>query len=293
MNTLTFNEVDFNPVQRNGQIWLTSADLAKALNYKSSDSVTRIFNRNKDEFSSGMAQIVSNPQAVNLTVRIFSLRGCHLVAMFARTDIAKKFRKWVLDILDKEVGAPAQAPSQLSTTVDRKPLVNAVKMHCKKSGAIYSDIWKMVHQRFNVDDVEYLTVEQVPQAVEYIHNYSLKATAPSTPISSFTHNQYIMNVKGEIMNYVHLLRKTIVAAGYALPKYPEFDKEEICQAFIVSMIRHNRMMLSFDFEGKPAISFIPEEHAVVSSESIASVVQFADKSQLPSIINEAVKRLGK
>ena len=207
--------------------------------------------------------------------------------------ISAKFALLVIRTFDKLVtGAPVQAPSQLSTTVDRKPLVNAVNMHCKKSGAIYSDIWKMVHQRFNVDDVEYLTVEQVPQAVEYIHNYSLKATMPSTPLSSFTHNEYMTNVKHEIMDYVHLLRKVVVAGGNTLPKYPEFDTEEICQAFIISMIRHNRMMLSFNFEGKPALSFIPEEHAVVSSESIASVVQFADKKQLPSIINEAVKRLG-
>lgn len=38
--------------------------------------------------------------------------------------------------------------------------------------------------------------------------------------------------------------------------------------------------------------FAPQEHAVVSRESLSSVVQFADKSQLPNIINEAVRRLG-
>lgn len=298
MNNLTFNDVDFNPVERNGQIWLTSKEIAKALGYKNATSINKLYNANSDEFTDTMSSTtVSVVDGINnskrrLSIRIFSLRGCHLLAMFARTDIAKQFRKWVLDILDKEVGAPVQAPNQLSTTVDRKPLVNAVNMHCKKSGAIYSDIWKMVHQRFNVDDVEYLTVEQVPQAVEYIHSYSLKATMPATPISSFTHNQYIMNVKGEIMDYVHMLRKIVVAGGNTLPKYPEFDTEEICQAFIVSMIRHNRMMLNFDHNGKPVVGFIPDEHAVVSSESIASVVQFADKKQLPSIINEAVKRLG-
>jgi prophage antirepressor-like protein len=32
--------------------------------------------------------------------RIFSLRGAHLLAMFARTKVAKEFRRWVLDILD-------------------------------------------------------------------------------------------------------------------------------------------------------------------------------------------------
>ncbi|MGO1375097.1 MAG: hypothetical protein ACTHU5_00835 [Psychrobacter sp.] len=38
--------------------------------------------------------------------------------------------------------------------------------------------------------------------------------------------------------------------------------------------------------------FAPQEHSVVSRESLSSVVQFADKSQLPNIINEAVRRLG-
>lgn len=31
-------------------------------------------------------------------VRIFSLRGCHLLAMLARTAIAKQFRVWVLKV---------------------------------------------------------------------------------------------------------------------------------------------------------------------------------------------------
>lgn len=298
MSTLTFNEVNFNPVERNGQIWLTSTDLAKALGYKSSDSITRIFNRNKDEFSHSMTHTI---ETVNLTassktkglrakIRIFSLRGCHLLAMFARTEIAKQFRKWVLDILDKEV-APIQL-KQLSTTTDRKPLVEAVNVYCAKTGTIFSDIWKMVHQRFNVDDVSQLTIEQVPQAIEYVHGFTINCHVKETAISSFTHSQYMTNVKSEIMEYIHLLRKIIVAGGNTLPKYPEFDTEEICQAFIVSMIRHNRMMLSFDYRSKPTISFIPEDHAIVSSENISSVVQFADKKQLPSIINEAVKRLG-
>lgn len=51
-------------------------------------------------------------------------------------------------------------------------------------------------------------------------------------------------------------------------------------------------VLSFDYQDKPTVRFVPDQHAVVSSENLADVVQFADKSQLPNIINEAVKRLG-
>lgn len=208
--------------------------------------------------------------------------------------ISPKFALLVIRTFDKVVtGEIKVSPSQLSTITDRRPLVGAVNTYCAKTGVIFSDIWKMLHQRFNVDDVSKLTVEQVPQAIEYVHGFTINCHTKETPLSDFTHNQYIVNVKNEVMNYVHLLEKIVVAGGYTLPKYPEFDKEEISRAFLVSMIKNNRMMLSFDFQGKPAISFIPEEHAVVSSESIASVVQFADKKHLPSIINEAVKRLGK
>ncbi|HHT7858473.1 BRO family protein [Pasteurella multocida] len=108
MTTLTFQGTTLSVINQNNQIYLSAAELAKALGYKQADSVTRIYNRNSDEFSENMTVLVKNPQAVNLTVRIFSLRGCHLIAMFARTPIAKEFRKWVLDILDRETSQPQQ-----------------------------------------------------------------------------------------------------------------------------------------------------------------------------------------
>lgn len=55
-------------------------------------------------------------------IRIFSLRGAHLIAMFANTPIAKEFRKWVLDILDREVGQPVyqpEAPERFTRTDTR------------------------------------------------------------------------------------------------------------------------------------------------------------------------------
>lgn len=103
---LSFNEVKFNPVPRqDGQIWLSSGELAQALGYKQENAVSKIFNRNSDEFTENMTQIIDNPRLPNLGMRIFSLRGCHLIAMFARTAVGKQFRKWVLDVLDKEIGA--------------------------------------------------------------------------------------------------------------------------------------------------------------------------------------------
>ena len=33
-------------------------------------------------------------------VRVFSLRGAHLLGMLARTEKAKEFRRWVLDVIE-------------------------------------------------------------------------------------------------------------------------------------------------------------------------------------------------
>lgn len=110
MNIVTKSDLNFQgkalvPVSNITGIWLTSADLAKALNYKSSKSITNLFNQYSDEFSSGMSQVIESVTSGNYRkkVRVFSLRGAHLIAMFARTDVAKEFRRWVLDILDREV----------------------------------------------------------------------------------------------------------------------------------------------------------------------------------------------
>ncbi|EPN4375913.1 P22AR C-terminal domain-containing protein [Escherichia coli] len=110
MNIVAKSDLNFHgkaivPVAGMTGIWLTSAEIANALQYKSSKSVTNLFNQNSDEFTSGMTQVIESVTSGNYRkkVRVFSLRGAHLIAMFARTDVAKEFRRWVLDILDREV----------------------------------------------------------------------------------------------------------------------------------------------------------------------------------------------
>lgn len=106
---LKFQDFSFNPVVDAGTFWLTSTDLAKALGYKKTDAVSQIYSRNADEFTGSMSMTLNmkvngiNNSLRNKTVRVYSLRGAHLVAMFATTDKAKEFRRWVLDILDREI----------------------------------------------------------------------------------------------------------------------------------------------------------------------------------------------
>ena len=97
-----FNGFMFSPVQHQSTLWVRAAELARALGYAQENSVSRIYRSNADEFTPDMTQLIeitaqsrnsSSQKIVDGRCRIFSLRGCHLLAMFARTPVAKEFSK--------------------------------------------------------------------------------------------------------------------------------------------------------------------------------------------------------
>lgn len=106
---LSFNDITFDVVDWAGKVWLKAVEIGRVLGYVDDKAVQRIYARHSDEFTSEMTGVVKLTTASGKQdARVFSLRGAHLLAMFARTKIAKAFRKWVLDVLDREVQRQAQ-----------------------------------------------------------------------------------------------------------------------------------------------------------------------------------------
>lgn len=116
MNELIFEGRKMRVIERNGQAWLTAADIAAALGYSRSDKVSRIYQVHSAEFRASMTEIVETPvsgfSGITAEARLFSLRGAHLIGMFARTKKGVEFRAWVLDQLE------AQAVPQRSLMVE-------------------------------------------------------------------------------------------------------------------------------------------------------------------------------
>lgn len=184
MSNLTFNDINFTPVCQNNQIWLTSVELAKALGYSRSDYVTAIYNRKSDEFTSNMTQIIEITENDKLTVsenssnlvkkiRIFSLRGCHLIAMFARTAIAKEFRKWVLDVLDKEIGEPVQVRAVI-TTEQRHTIQKAIKQKCQYNSAHYQTLYHALYDEFHITSYKELSAADFDEAMSFIDKFNFR-----------------------------------------------------------------------------------------------------------------------
>ncbi|WP_426841634.1 BRO-N domain-containing protein [Glaesserella parasuis] len=116
MTTLTFQNTTLSVINKNNHTFLTATDLGTALEYAQPDkSIKLIYDRNADEFTAEMTALIELQTAGGKQqVRVFSLRGAHLIAMFARTKVAKDFRKWVLDILDREILQNEQQISPLA-----------------------------------------------------------------------------------------------------------------------------------------------------------------------------------
>ncbi|MCK7175948.1 KilA-N domain-containing protein [Enterobacter cloacae] len=60
-----------------------------------------------------------------------------------------------------------------TTVSERTPLRDAVNMLVGKKGLRYDDAYNMVHQRFGIGSIDELSLDQIPQAVEYIHRVVL------------------------------------------------------------------------------------------------------------------------
>ena len=100
---LTFGETSMTIIDRHGEPWLTARELARALGYRDQSAVLRIYARNQDEFTDNMTLTVKLTVNAGRPDRIFSPRGCHLIAMFSRTSQAKVFRRWVLHVLEAHI----------------------------------------------------------------------------------------------------------------------------------------------------------------------------------------------
>lgn len=108
---LTFKECSISSFDcGDGKVWFTGEQVADLLGYADSKKVSNIYNRHKDEFTESMTTVLNlrtrneNNEIQNIKVRVYSLRGAHLLGALARTKVAKDLRIWLMDLIEKESG---------------------------------------------------------------------------------------------------------------------------------------------------------------------------------------------
>jgi possible prophage antirepressor len=181
MTTLTFQNTTLSVINQNNQTFLTASDLGKALDYSDADrSVRRLYTANADEFTAEMTALVEMKTAGGIQkVRIFSLRGAHLIAMFARTKIAKEFRKWVLDVLDKEVRKTTALLPNTITPEQQQAIQSAVQQAHHRTGLHWQEIYRQLKSAFKVAKYDQIPQSQFGNAMAFIMNLQPIALPPA------------------------------------------------------------------------------------------------------------------
>lgn len=260
---LCFNDFTFSPVTRDNQPWFKSSELARALGYKREDILSKLYRKNADEFTSDMTQIVENIAEHrngvpgNLSdgrARIFSLRGCHLLAMFARTPVAKAFRKWVLDVIEQygdrvPVAEPVTLNDELISAAERAELKLIVDAKLSTypaavQGKARAEIWTKHNRHFRIAEYSQLPARLMPEAREFLLSVRVRAinaipTAesaipyPSLPVASSLYRDRVRELERLEQDWMELA-VLIRDRAYGL----ERDFRRVTQGTYPELLRH-------------------------------------------------------
>lgn len=182
LSTFNFETSPIRVIAINNEPWFIAKDLCDTLGI--SNPSKAIINLDDDE-----KKIVGSTDIPDYNLKLGSAgngaqrlslvseSGMYTLILRCRDAVKKgsvphRFRKWVTSEVLPQI---RKTGSYSKTTVDQRTgLRNAVNMLVSKKGLIYSDAYHLIHQRFNVESIEDLTLEQLPQAVEYVHKIVLE-----------------------------------------------------------------------------------------------------------------------
>ena len=166
---LTFQETEFDVVDIHNVPWLRLPQIGVALGYENPYKLQQLHARNADEFTEEMTQVLELPTAGGVQpVRVFSPRGCYLLGMLARTDRAKAFRQWVLDVLEERTQPRQDRPVTVGQQVQLLRLrVNFLKsLQQETQGGMRAAIHQQVHFVSRLLGVQTPDINQIGRTVE-------------------------------------------------------------------------------------------------------------------------------
>ena len=183
--TISFNNQSLITVEQNGNHYVAMKPICENIGLAWEPQVLRI--KRDEVLSQGMIVMIIPTNGGNQNMICLPIE--YLNGWLFGIDI-NRCKPEIRDTLIKYKKECYQAlhdywfngKAERKTTVDdRTGLRNAVNMLVSKKGLIYSDAYHLIHHRFNVESIEDLTLEQLPQAVEYVHRIVLEGELITEP----------------------------------------------------------------------------------------------------------------
>ena len=180
MNVIqSFNFNTTSPVrafEKDGLTWFVAADVCKALEIQNpTQALEKLDDDERSMFNIGRSEIHGGGGNVN----IINESGLYILILRSRkameqSSTAWKFRKWVTsEVLPTIRKTGGYQVGQKTTADDRTGLRQAVAALVGRKGIDYSSAYSMIHQRFNVEAIEDIPADKLPEAVAYAHALTL------------------------------------------------------------------------------------------------------------------------
>lgn len=185
-----------------------------------------------------------------------------------------------------------------STPKDRENLRHAVSNLVSRVKINFSDAYNMVLQRFNKNHIEEIPLDQLDDAVEYVHGLIL--TFDKVQQHSPVDVNAIQNCHGvlqyRLIEYHEQLEKEVKRLGGKMPERPTFNAEQVAQALMSQILQGKQMTVKLHYQGGFAIDLVPDNAVMIDAKNIPELVSRTDmvsKEQLPLIMQNAMDRLVK
>lgn len=173
VQSFNFNQNQIQVINKDGEAWFVASEIAAMFGYRDSHNLTRILDDDEAD-THNMSIRSENGIKQSRTVTIINESGFYHAAFKSRKPEVKPFRKWVTsEVLPTIRKTGGYQVGQKTTADDRTGLRQAVAALVGRKGIDYSSAYSMIHQRFNVEAIEDIPAEKLPEAVAYVHALTL------------------------------------------------------------------------------------------------------------------------
>ncbi|MGN0935702.1 phage antirepressor N-terminal domain-containing protein [Acinetobacter amyesii] len=185
-----------------------------------------------------------------------------------------------------------------TTPKDRENLRHAVSNLVSRVKINFSDAYNMVLQRFNVKSIEEIPLDNLDDAVEYVHGLILTfdKVQQHSPVDINAVQDCHGVLQYRLIEYHSQLEKEVKRLGGKMPEHPSFNPDQVAQALMSRILQGKQMMIKLNYQGGFSLDLIPRDAVMVDANSIPELVNRTDlvsKEQLPLIVQNAMGRLVK
>lgn len=257
IQNLQFENHNIDFIEIDGKKYISSANMANALEYSSSKSITNLFNARKTEFVEGEDYTVIDMMTVkNAPYKqiFFSMEGVIGITMLAQTPKAVAFRQWARKTLTNLQQVPQltgqEALYQLAEGLLKE---KALRLEAEKDKLALENTVKEKEQVIQEKDERLETARQVFKKVadkSGCHSFRDCATSLGIPQKQLREllekNKWICP-KAKDSKGNKILKPTVSGSQYDYVKYPpkeglKLANGKVAKEFLITEKGYNKLM---------------------------------------------------